>query len=149
MRTNTLTENEIISKVIKILDRIIVENSDSLLQLDLKVRPRGYGYEKFYLNHVDGSYDMSLQSLINFILMEEEIYQKILNEDQYVKCMKVIEDEPEAIYYPEDDSDDDLEIQDLLDNIYYKSIAFTGMRLISMGIDVRYDFKDYLTDYKL
>ena len=63
--------------------------------------------------------------------------------------MKVIEDEPEAIYYPEDDSDDDLEIQDLLDNIYYKSIAFTGRRLISMGIDVRYDFKDYLTDYKL
>ena len=79
MKTNTLTENEIISKVIKILDRIIVENSDSLLQLDFKVRPRGYGYEKFYLNHVDGSYDMSLQSLINFILMEEEIYQKILN----------------------------------------------------------------------
>ena len=34
MRTNTLTENEIISKVIKILDRIIVENSDSLLQFD-------------------------------------------------------------------------------------------------------------------
>ena len=30
MKTNTLTENEIISKVIKILDRIIVENSDSL-----------------------------------------------------------------------------------------------------------------------
>ena len=39
MKTNTLTENEIISKVIKILDRIIVENSDSLSQLDFKVRP--------------------------------------------------------------------------------------------------------------
>ena len=58
--------------------------------------------------------------------------------------MKVIKDEPEAIYYPAGDSVEDLEIQELLDYIYFKSIAFTGMRLISMGIDVSYDFKDYL-----
>ena len=74
------------------------------------------------------------------------IYKQILNEDQYAKCMKVIEDEPEAIYYPEGESAEDLEIQELLDYIYFKSIAFTGMRLISMGIDVNYDFKDYLLD---
>jgi hypothetical protein len=148
MNTNTLPENKIINKVIKILDRIIVENSDSLLQLNFKIRP-GFGYDKFYLNHVDGSYDMSLQSLIHYILAEEGIYKSILNDYQFAECMKVIGEEPEAIYYPADDSDEDLEIQDLLDNIYFKAIAFTGMRLISMGIDVSYDFKDYLTDYKL
>ena len=81
--------------------------------------------------------------------MEEGIYKWILNDYQLAECMKVIREEPEAIYYPGDDSDEDLEIQDLLDNIYFKAIAFTGMRLISMGIDVSYDFKDYLTDYKL
>ena len=79
-------------------------------------------------------------------IAEEGIYKQILNEDQFAECMKVIKEEPEAIYYPADDSDEDLEIQDLLDNIYFKSIAFTGMRLISMGIDVSYDFKDYLID---
>ena len=73
-----------------------------------------------------GSYDMSLQSLIHYILAEENIYKQILNEDQFAKCMKVIEDEPEAIYSPECDSDEDLEVQDLLDTIYYKSISYTG-----------------------
>jgi hypothetical protein len=145
MKTNTLTENEIVSKVMKIIDKIIIENTQSLLQGDFMVRTQ-YGYQKFYLNWTSGSYDMSLQSLIHYILAEENIYKQILNEDQFAKCMKVIEDEPEAIYNPECDSDEDLEVQDLLDTIYYKSISYTGKKLIAMGLNVSHDFKDYLND---
>jgi len=143
---NGIVTQEIGSKVMKILDRIIAENLESLSQNDFKVRPRGYGYEKFYLNHVDGSFDMSLQSLINFILMEEGIYQKILSERQYTNCLDVLWNYPEAIYYPEGDSIEDLEVQDLLDTIYYKSISYTGKKLIAMGFNVFHDFKDYLND---
>lgn len=150
MKNNTLTEDELVSKVTKVLDRIIEENSESLYQFEFKVRP-GYGYDKFYLNHTDGSYDMSLQSLIHYILAEEGIYMQILNEDQFAKCMKVIKDEPEAIYSPSGTLVEDLEVQDLLDAIYDKSIAFTGRTLIAMSLDVYPDFEDYLndSDYKI
>ena len=145
MNNISLKQDEIVNNVTKILNRIIAENSGSLYQFEFKVRP-GYGYDKFYLNHTDGSYDMSLQSLIHYILAEEGIYKQILNEDQFAKCMKVIKDEPEAIYSPSGDSVEDLEIQDLLDAIYDKSIAFTGRTLIAMGLDVYQDFEDYLID---
>ena len=152
MKNKLYTEDEIVSKVMKILNKIIEENAELLYQFDFMVRPgQGYGYDKFYLNHVDGSYSMSLQSLIHYILAEEMIYKEILNEDQFAKCMKVIKDEPEAIYYPEGDSDEDVDIRDLLDTIYYKSISYTGKKLIAIGLNVSHAFKDYLndTDYQI
>jgi len=145
MNNTSLNQDEIINKVTKILDKIISENLESISQYEFKIRP-GYGYDKFYLNHVDGSYDMSLQSLLHYILFEEGIYKQILNEDQFAKCMKVIKEEPEAIYSPSGDSVEDFEIQDLLDTIYDKSIAFTGRTLLAMGLDVYPDFEDYLND---
>lgn len=45
---------------------------------DFKVRP-GYGYDKFYLDRVDGSYDMSLQGLIHYILHDDHLYEKFLS----------------------------------------------------------------------
>ena len=51
-----------------------------------KVRP-GYGYDKFYLDWVDGSYDMSLQSLVNFILYEKKFYKKLLSKEAYSKVV--------------------------------------------------------------
>ena len=147
MKNRALTQDELVNQVTRVLDRIIVENSESLSQFDFMVRPGpGYGYDKFYLNHVDGSYDMSLQSLINFILKEEGIYRNILSEIQYANCLDVIRNNPEAIYYPEGDSVENLEVQDLLDVIYYKSISYTGKKLIAMGLNVFHDFKDYLND---
>jgi hypothetical protein len=142
---NVILTQEIVSKVTKIIDKIIIENTQSLLHGDYMVRTK-YGYQKFYLNWTSGSYDMSLQSLIHYILAEENIYKQILNEDQFAKCIKVIKDEPEAIYYPNGDSVEDLEVQDLLDTIYYKSIAYTGKKLLAMGLKVFHDFKDYLND---
>jgi hypothetical protein len=145
MKNKMLTQDEIVSKVTKVLDIIIVENLESISQYEFKTTPR-FGYQKFYLNHTDGTYDMSLQSLIHYILYEEGIYKQILNEDQFAKCMKVIEDEPEAIYSPSGDSVEDHKIQELLDAIYDTSIVFTGRTLIAMGLDVYSDFEDYLND---
>jgi hypothetical protein len=144
MNNNTITD-EIVNKVTKILDRIIEDNSETLYQFEFKIMPF-YGYQKFYLNHTDGSYDMSLQSLIHYILAEEGIYKQILNKDQLAKCTRVIKDEPEAIYYPKGDSVEDIETRHLLDAIYYKSISYTGKKLIEMGLNVFHDFKDYLND---
>jgi len=145
MNNKMLTVDEIVRQVVKILDKIIIENSESLSQGDYLVRP-GYGYDKFYLNHVDGSFDLSLYGLIHCILYEEKIYQNILSEKRYADCLYVIKNNPEAIYSPEGDSVEDIELQDLLDAIYFKSIVFVGEKLNSMQLDVGYYFRDYLND---
>lgn len=140
-----LTEDEIVRKVVKILDKIIIENSVSLFQGDYLVRP-AYGYDKFYLNHVDGSFDLSLYSLIHWILFEEKIYHNILSKKHYIDCLYVIKNNPEAIYSPKGDSLEDIELQNLLDTIYFKSVVFVGKKLNSMHLDVGYYFRDYLND---
>ena len=127
----------IIKKVTSILDQIIEDNISSLVQEDYHVRP-GYGYDKFYLNWVDGSYDMSLQSLIHYILYEKGIYEKILNKEQYASLLIVINDFPESIYR----SDEDYALQDLLDNIHCQSIVFVREKLSAIGCDVKAAFSD-------
>ena len=134
---------EIISFISKKLIEIIYDNLDSLHEGDFKIRP-GYGYDKFYLNRVDGTYDMSLQGLIHYILYEELIYRDILNLDQYAKCRLVIQNHPESIYYPNGESADDIKVSELLDYIYSYSIFSIGHFMISIGLDVSQDFKDYL-----
>lgn len=129
------------------LVEIIYDNLDSLKEGDFKVRP-GYGYDKFYLNRVDGSFDMSLQSLIHYILYEEFIYRDILNLDQYAKCRLVIQKHPESIYYPDGNSADDIKVIELLDFIYSYSIFSIGNFMISIGLDVKQDLKDYLDLFK-
>ena len=42
-----------------------------------KVRP-GVAYDKFYINQVEGSYDMSLQGLLHHYLWENELYHLFL-----------------------------------------------------------------------
>lgn len=48
------------------------------------MRP-GYGYDKFYLDWIDGSYEYSLQGLIHFILYEDGYFKKILSPKTYKK----------------------------------------------------------------
>lgn len=145
MKKNKLTKDDIILSVTKILEKIIKENRNSLLEGDFHIRP-GYGNHKFYVNRVTGSYDMSLQGLIHNIMYEEKIYEKILNKKQFEACINVIKNHPEAIYSPEEETDDDFEVRDLLDVVYRESIAFTGKKLLSMGIDVWNDFSEYLDE---
>jgi hypothetical protein len=136
--------NELQKVVISILSNIIDSNIKSFRkEKSFKVRPN-YGYDKFYLDHVDGSYDMSLQSLIHYIMYEEGVYKKILNKIQYEQLEKIIKKNPSSIYSPDFEDSDYGEIQNTLDTIYSRSIQFVGRRLLELGFDVKRSFADYL-----
>jgi hypothetical protein len=127
---------------------IIYDNFDDLQYMkNFRLRP-WYGYDKFYISKVEGGYECSLQSLIHNIIFEHLIYRDILNDAQYDHCMSIIKNQPFAIYYPVDDSDEDVEVKELLDYIYKRTIFRIAQFLILIGIDVRYDFRDYLKMYE-
>ena len=134
----------IIERVKGILNDIIESNVDSFRREgSFKVRP-GYGYDKFYLDWVEGSYDMSLQGLIHYILYDEGIYKKILNTSQYDDLSKVVNNHPESIYGPDDEDKDYEDIQEILDSVYWESITFVEKKLTELGFNVKESFSEYL-----
>jgi len=145
--------DEIQVKIAKVLLKIIEENVDNFKKEgDFKVHP-GYGYDKFYLDRIEGSYDMSLQSLIHYIMYEDGFYKSILTEQEYAAMENVIENYPDAIYSPQepdedyDDYDEDYdyeESQQQLDEIYYDAIVLVGNKLSELGFDVGETFSEYL-----
>ena len=138
-----LQDASIIAKrVIHSLDKIIDDNIDDFESGgSYKVRP-SYGYEKFYLDSVEGSYDMSLQGLIHYILHEEGIYKQFLTSAQLRAVDKCIEDYPEAIYGVDTSEENGEEVESLLDNVYYTCICHVAKRLRSAGLDID-AFDDY------
>lgn len=137
-------KDEIVDFIYQNLFEIIYENFDALQCMkDYRLRP-GYGYDKFYINKVEGGYEHGLNSLIHYILYEDHIYKNILNDDQYLQCRNVIKNQPYAIYYPGVDSDEDIEVTELLNYIYTRTIFRIAQYLILIGLDVRYDFRKYL-----
>lgn len=114
-------------------------------QKSFKVRP-GYGYNKFYLDHIEGTYDMSLQSLIHYILFEDGHYKKFLNSKQFEDLILVISNDPDMIYGPDRNDVNYQEIEyEYLDYIYSKCIGFVGSKLIDLGYkDLKKTFKDYI-----
>jgi hypothetical protein len=140
-----MTPLEITEKVTKILSNIIEANVESFRRDDsFKVRP-DYGYSKYYLDWIDGSYDMSLQSLVHHIMHEEGIYKAILNEKQFKDLEEVIKCTPEGIYSPHDEDEDYERIQyEILDTVYFESVKFVGSKLIENGFDVNDTFSEYL-----
>lgn len=148
MSSSKLKKDDIVSFVFNAIFEIIYDNLDSIQYMkNYRLRP-GYGYDKYYINKVEGGYECSLQSLIHYILYEDHIYKIILNDSQYYNCKIVIKNQPYAIYYPDGDSDDDIEVTELLDYIYTRTLYLVGHYLIGIGIDARYDFRDYLDIYK-
>jgi len=137
-------KDEIVSFLYKKLFDIIYDNFYSIQAMkNYRLRP-GYGYDKFYINKVEGGYKYSLQSLIHYILFENLIYRDILSDDQYDQCMGVIKNQPYEIYYPTGDSDEDKEVTKVLDYFYSRTIFNVAHFLISVGLDVKYDFRKYL-----
>ena len=128
-----------------ILASIIEKNKDSFKKEgNFKVRP-GYGYDKFYLDRVDGSYDMSLHGLIHYILHDEHLYEKFLSEKQLEDQVAITKEFPESIYGPNDDDENYAKVQyEYLDVIYGSSIQFVAKRLMQEGCDVEETFLDYL-----
>ena len=138
-------------EIIDVLDKIIKDNISGFDQdIGYKVRP-GYGYDKFYLDFVDGSYDMSLQSLVHYIMYEDGHYQKILNRSQYSRLLHIIQHYPESIFGLDHDLDENYDLiqHDTLDRIYHESVKFVGMALIKNGFDVKNTFEEYLDGWDL
>lgn len=143
MKKIEITEEELIKAVTDILGEIIESNTESLLQGDYHIRP-DYGEGKFYLDAIDGGYDMSLYLLVHYILYQEGLYAKFLDEGQYKDMEEVVNNYPEAIYGPGDETDADNEARELIDLAHYSSIKFVGNKLVSMACDVEAIFADYL-----
>ena len=145
MSFSRVKKDDVVSFIYQKVFDIIYENFDKIQDMkDYRLRP-GYGYNRFYINKVEG--DCSLQSLIQYILFEDQVYKDILSDYQYDCCREVIKSQPYAIYYPEGDSEEDTEIKELLDYIYKRTIFMIAQFLILIGLDVRYDFRDYLKMY--
>jgi hypothetical protein len=141
-------KDEIVSVVYQKLFEIVYDNFEAIQDMkDYRLRP-GYGYDKFYINKVEGGNECSLQGLIHYILFEDHIYREILNDNQYDCCKELIKNNPYDIYYPCGDSYDDIEVREVLDYIYSRTIINIAYFLISVGFDVKYDFRKYLNVYE-
>lgn len=140
MENNMLKEDEIVNKVAKVLDKIINENTKSLLKGDFWVNP-GFGWG-FYLNRPGGTF--SLQSLTHHIMYETGIYQEILTQKQYNQCIYFIYEKPGDHYYPKDGSEEDSKLDDILMWVYFRCAVFVAHRLVTLGIDI----KDYFEEFE-
>jgi hypothetical protein len=137
--------NELIEIVCVTLDEII-----TLHLKDFKKKKKfdissWNNYGKFYLDKIEGSYAMSLQSLIHFIMLQKGIYRRILSSKQYDEVVNLIKDYPDAIYGLSDEDEDYEMIQEKYINpIYSSGIAFVGRNLVAHGFDVNETFAEYI-----
>ena len=132
---NLVNIDDIVKDVCNILEKIISNHSEEIFeeQGSFKVRP-GYGYDKFFIDKIDGSYDMSLQGLIHYILYEENLYEKFLNEKQIKDLNYTINEFPKSIYTPNENDDNYEQVQyKYLDVIYNRAIRFVGNKLLEEG----------------
>ena len=124
----------------KFFDMLIENHEDYFREENtFKVRP-GVAYDKFYINQIEGSYDMSLQGLIHHYLWENELYHLFLSDEELETCEQVVNEQPEYIFGP-----DSGETQEIIDEIQAKAIKFVGKKLIKLGFDVEQDFESYLS----
>ena len=156
---NSVNIDQIVNDVSSILEGIILSHSEEIFeeQGSFKVRP-GYGYDKFFLDKIDGSYDMSLQGLIHYILYEEKYYEKFLSEKQIEDINSTINEFPESIYTPNENDENYEQVQyKCLDVIYSETIRFVGNKLLEEGpFEIEgpisddgwsYDIKGVFSDY--
>ncbi len=97
---------------------------------NFKVRP-GYGYDKFYLDWVEGSYDMSLQSLIHFILFEKRYLKHILSSKTYKSYATYMKTVPEGLY----DFGRNEKEQQIIDDIEWVTVCFVASCFEEAGLD--------------
>ena len=128
------------------LDSIIDSNWDEFIKTEsFKVRP-GVAYDKFYLNHVTGTYDCSLQGLIHHLLWENKCYHKLLPSSQLEVAEKIIKDEPEGIFAP-DENDESMEPEEIdeldsdISNIFHEVCKHVGTRLQDLDF---FDSSDFI-----
>tara|TARA_B100000795_G_C22646114_1_gene378413 strand:+ start:172 stop:612 length:441 start_codon:yes stop_codon:yes gene_type:complete len=134
--------NSVINKIID-ANLVNFKESDSF-----QVRP-GYSYDNFYLDRVQGSYDGSLNGLIHHIMFEDGIYKDLLTDEQFKRCKKAVDDEPEGIWLDTSISEDhmpDDSLVDELEDIYASVIEHVCKRLNDEGFQVE-ELNDYCEDF--
>lgn len=127
---------------------IIREHADDFSEENnFKVRP-GFGPDKFYLDSVNGSYEMSLFNLIHHIMHERKLYDLVLNEKQLNDVKTLVASHPDSIYTPMDDDFDQYEdhekIIDLLNSIMNDCARFVCRNIKVFDEGVEDKFADYL-----
>jgi hypothetical protein len=136
----------ITKEVNKILKSIISINSPNLdAEEDFKINCN-YGYSKFYLGRLEGSYDMSIYGLVHYIMFQEKLYSIFLNKVQFKSLKKMVKEFPERIYSPNsEDENYDFVQYEVLDAIYSSAIKFVSIELKRLGHDISI-FKKYFND---
>ena len=130
---------EIEKDIKKFLETLIEKNKKSLKAGNFVVRP-GIAYDRFDITAISGSYDMSLPGLVHHFLYEKGHYKKLLPPEEFKKCERIVKNEPEGIYGP----DDNESVQSDLDELHSTAIAVVGEKLISLKIQIPEELKDHL-----
>ena len=73
-------------------------------------------------------------------MYEKGHYKNFLPAEEFKKCEKVVKNEPEGIYGP----DDNESVQSDLDELHSTAIAVVGEKLISLKIQIPEELKDHL-----
>lgn len=138
-----------IDYLVSVIDKIIDTNLDNFKESgSFQVRP-GYAYDNFYLNRVQGSYDGSLNGLIHHIMFEDGVYKELLTDEQFERCKKAVNDEPEGIWLDTSASEDhipDDSLVDELEDIYTSVIQHVCQRLNHEGFKVE-ELDDYCENF--
>jgi hypothetical protein len=130
---------KIIKDLTKFLETLIEKNKKSFKEGNFVVRP-GIAYDRFDITAISGSYDGSLPGLVHHFLYEKGHYKNFLPTEEFKKCEKVVKNEPEGIYGP----DDNESVQSDLDELHSAAIAVVGEKLISLKIQIPEELKDHL-----
>lgn len=139
MKTVMITQDEIVHKVAKVLDRIINENTATLIKGDFWVNP-GFGWG-FHLNQLS---TFGLMSLVDHILFKTGVYEKILTKEQYAQCIYVINEKPGEYFYPIYSSLEDKKLDDILMWVHWRCAVYVAHRLVNLGVDI----KDYFDEFE-
>jgi hypothetical protein len=134
-KTQIRAIESLVNKLSWMIQNLAEYYDGDLYEKSLKVRP-GYGYDKFYLDFITGSYDMSLQSLINFMLQDNGYYKRLLSKETYNKIKAFNKRNPETLF--DFKNEDEYE---LIKNIEYYVICLVAKILDKYNYDIK-EFKE-------
>ena len=132
---------KIIKDLTKFLETVIEKNKKSFKEGNFVVRP-GIAYDRFDITAISGSYDMSLPGLVHHFLYEKGHYKKLLPPEEFKKCERIVKNEPEGIYGP----DDNESVQSNLDELHGMAIDIVGSKLLALKIEIPQEFRADLID---
>lgn len=143
----------IVEQTNAILDEIIDEHLDLFEEEgNLKVVTK-YGQKEYFLDQIDEAEDMCLQGLVHYILYEEGLYSRFLNDQQMQQMENMLRESPYYIYSPNPESNEgsheeimaDIKSRDMIEAIHHRAIIFVAERLIEEGFDVP-ELEEYLAE---